>query len=102
MRSREPGPPAGGVADPALLPGNSPGASHPLQAHILDQLASSLSCMCLWCPLVDMCGISLARFPRDILEVSVPEIQCTTHNLTPRALHLLSDFPHYYLKDLAK
>lgn len=80
VRSRELGPPAGPVADPVLLPGNSPGPNHPLQAHILGQLDNSVSCTCLWCRLVDICGISLARFPRDVLEVSLPqtEIQCTT------------------------
>lgn len=71
--------PAGRVANPALLPGNSTGANHPLQARILNQLASLVACMCLWCPLVDMSGISLSQFPKGHLGgVSLPpEIQCT-------------------------
>lgn len=86
VRSRELGPPAGRVADPALLPGNPPGANHPLQACILDQEASSVSCMCLWCPLVDMCGISLARFPRVILEVSLPQKSSVLPQSNPKRL----------------
>lgn len=46
VRSGELGPPAGWVANPALLPGDSPGANHPLQAHILNQLASSVALVC--------------------------------------------------------
>lgn len=86
VRSRGLGRPAGPVADPALLPGNSPGPNHPSRAHLLDQLANWVSCMCLWCPLVDTSGISLARFPRDTLEVSAPEIQCTTIEPNPKSL----------------
>lgn len=75
VRSRELGPSPGWVA----VPGDSPGANHPLQAHILDQLASSVSCMRLWCPLVDRHEWDFpSQVPKGHLGgLSALEIQCT-------------------------